>query len=249
MDNQMTSEVGMNRTGAKMSPKDAIKSAEGSRKLTSPSVGNANALGENRIDFMIDTDPVGTVPMPGSLKGAFAALKEKIMQGDHTFMDKLGERIAFERSGTRLYEALISKHKGSQGNEDFPELSILERFHLEEYQHFLMVSEAMEELGGDATAMTPSADVAGVAGFGWIQAISDPRVTFKQSLEIILQAELVDNNCWETLVELANGVGLSKMAERFQKAKEEEDIHLQTIKQWVLEMNTNGGKVLSRQIQ
>lgn len=65
--------------------------------------------------------------------------------------------------------------------------------------------------------MTPSADVAGVAAMGWVQTITDPRINFKQSLEIILQAELVDNACWEVLIELAEDVGLSSLATSFQQ--------------------------------
>jgi hypothetical protein len=36
----------------------------------------------------------------------------KAMKGEKPtlLLDKLGERLAFERSGTRLYEALVSKH-------------------------------------------------------------------------------------------------------------------------------------------
>jgi hypothetical protein len=37
--------------------------------------------------------------------------------------------------------------------------------------------------------------------------IVDPRTTLLQSLEAVLIAELFDNACWETLVELAQQAG------------------------------------------
>ena len=55
------------------------------------------------------TRTTGTRELPGDPAGAaLQALKG----GPPTqFLDKLGERLAFERTGVRLYEALISKHE------------------------------------------------------------------------------------------------------------------------------------------
>ncbi|MFA7614898.1 MAG: ferritin-like domain-containing protein [Candidatus Caldatribacteriota bacterium] len=249
MDNQSTQTISDNRTGGKLAFKETIKTAEGAVNYTRPTEGSSMALGENRIRYMKESDPVGTMPMPSSIKGAISNLQEKIMQGDYTFMDKLGERLAFERTGTRLYEALLSKHKGSVGSESYPDFSVLQQFYEEEKAHFILCAEVMEELGGDSTAVTPSADVAGVAAAGWLQVIADPRTTFQQSLEIILQAELADNACWENLIELASNLGLESVVKRFTKAKEEEDVHLETVRQWVKELNLNGGKLITPDLQ
>jgi hypothetical protein len=244
MDNQKASTLGMNKTGVKMSPKDAVKTAEGAVKLTVPPAGDSfSALASTRIDYMKESEALGTVPMPASPKGMFSALMAKIKQGDHGFIDKLGERIAFERTGTRLYEALLSKYEGSSDKSGYPDISILRQFYNEERQHFLICCEAMEDIGGDATAMTPSADVCGVAAAGWVQAMSDPRINFKQSLEIILQAELVDNDCWDVLIEMATDLGLDDLVTKFERAKEEEEVHLEMVRRWVMEMNLNKGAV------
>ncbi|HLT22773.1 MAG TPA: ferritin-like domain-containing protein [Bacteriovoracaceae bacterium] len=249
MDNQLPQSLGDNRTGGKLDIKETMKTAEGAVTYTQPTEGSSMALGENRIRYMKESDPVGTMPMPSSIKGAISNLQEKIMQGDYTFMDKLGERLAFERTGSRLYEALLSKHKGSTGSEFYPDYSVLTQFYEEEKQHFRLCAEVMEELGGDSTAVTPCADVAGVAGMGWMQVIADPRTTFQQSLEIILQAELADNACWENLIELAENLGLDSVVERFTKAKLEEDVHLETVRQWVKELTLNGGKLITPELQ
>lgn len=249
MDNQIVESAGDNRTGGKLSPEETMKTASGAVKLTNPSEGDSTSIAENRILYMHESDYVGTLPKPASIKGMISSMREKVMQGDHTFLDKLGERLAFERTGTRLYEALISKRMGSIDDDALPDLSILQQFYNEEKEHFQLCAEVMEELGGDSTAVTPSADVCGVAALGWMQVLTDPRIPFQQSLEIILQAELADNACWENLIELADNLGLSSVVERFTKAKEEEDVHLNTIKQWVKELSLNGGQLLSPDIQ
>lgn len=248
MNNQIVESTGDNRTGGKLVMEETMKTAEGALRLTSPSQGDATSIAENRIRYMEESDYVGTLPKPSSLKGMISSMREKVMQGDHMFLDKLGERLAFERTGTRLYEALISKHQAS-AKENFPDLSVLQQFCSEERSHFELCAQVMEELGADATAVTPSADVAGVAAFGWMQVVTDPRITFQQSLEIMLQAELADNNCWENLIELADNLGLDTVVERFSKAKEQEDVHLTTIKQWVKELSLNSGELISPELQ
>lgn len=232
--------LGINKTGALTSLKEAVKTMEGAESLTTPPPGDSSLMGENRIFYMQEGDPVGSVPMPMTMKGFVSSAQEKLLMGNHVFMDKLGERIAFERTGTRLYEALISKYQGTEDQSVLPDITIIEQFYMEELKHFNMAAEVMMKLGGDPTAMTPSADIAGVSAMGWVQVISDPRTTFLQSLEAILQVELVDNACWETLVDLAGSMGLKEAVNEFTVALEEEAIHLATVKQWVRELNLTG---------
>lgn len=232
--------LGMNRTGVLTSIKEAMKTKEGAESLTTPPPGDSSLLGENRVMYMQEGDPMGSVPIPMTVKGLMSSAQEKLFMGNHIFMDKLGERIAFERTGTRLYEALISKYQGTSNQEGLPDLMTIEQFYMEELKHFNMAAEIMMKLGGDPTAMTPSADIAGIAGMGWIQVINDPRTTFLQSLETILQAELVDNASWETLLELAIHLGLKEAVDEFTIALQEEEIHLETVKQWVKELNLDG---------
>lgn len=245
METQKATEFGMNRTGTKFNLDEAMKTAEGAKKLTNPPKGDGlKIFCDKRIDYIRESESVGTVPTPTSLKGMLSSIMEKFKKGDHGFLDKLGERIAFERTGTRLYEALIAKYEGSEDKANFPDLTVIKKFHEEELSHFRLCCEAMEEIGGDPTAMTPSTDVAGVAGAGWIQALGDPRINFKQSLEVILQAELVDNDCWDVLIGMAEDLNLKKLVGKFQMAKAEEDVHLSTLRKWVKEMNLNSGKAV-----
>jgi hypothetical protein len=96
-----------------------------------------------------------------------------------------------------------------------------------------MVRGAMEELGADPTAITPAADVIGVASSGLLQVVTDPRTTLPQSLDALLTAELTDNDGWQMLIELARIYGKEDLVTRFQIAKAAEEVHLAEVRRWL----------------
>ena len=96
-----------------------------------------------------------------------------------------------------------------------------------------MLRDAMTELGADPTAMTPAADVIGVASSGLLQVVTDPRTTLPQSLQALLTAELTDNDGWQRLIELARLHGKEGMVARFEAAKAAEEVHLAEVRRWV----------------
>jgi len=149
------------------------------------------------------------------------------------FLDKLGERLAFERAGTRLYEAILSKYDAYGSFSGGPSRGDLEHLCQEEYDHFLMLRRVVEQFGGDPTAVTPSANVQTAASVGINKVIVDPRTTLLQTLEAILVAELADNECWNTLVTLARDAGEDQLVEEFRRAYAEEQEHLKKVRTWV----------------
>lgn len=229
----------MNRTGTNISPLDSVKTINGASELTRPTKGDCTEIGNNRILHMQEAEGIGSISFPTSIRGVTEIMQEQVMTGNHAMMDKLGERLVFDRMGTRLYEALITKYHGSKHQERLPELTRIEQFYLEKLKHFQNVSEVIGDLGGDPTALTPAADIMGTATAGWIQVLTDPRTTFLQSLEIILHLELVDNAGWELMIELAERNGLGDLAIQFQQILDEEAFHLITVKQWVQELTLN----------
>lgn len=151
-------------------------------------------------------------------------------------MDKLGERVTFERTTVRLYEALISKYLEAEDKKSLPDQNKLEQFHQEEIKHFDAVSEAIKKIGGELPIITPATDLSGSLGMGWMLAITDARTSFLQALEIVLQAELVDHASWELLIELAERRELPEVATQFQECLNEKEAHLTTLKQWLQEL-------------
>ncbi|HYD56620.1 MAG TPA: ferritin-like domain-containing protein, partial [Burkholderiales bacterium] len=149
--------------------------------------------------------------------------------------DKLGERLAFERGGTRLYDALIGKCALPQEGPEVVSLEKLRHFREDEAQHFALVRDCIVQLGGDPTAQTPCANLAGIEAMGLMQVVTDPKTTVVQSLHAILVAELADNAAWEELVMLAREMGQEEMAARFEEAAGHEREHLDHIKAWHLE--------------
>lgn len=225
--------LGPNKTGIATSTIDIEKMLAGmDSKLALPSSeGDERAIAEVRSDYIENAEPVGSMPPPATLKGA-AKTGAKMLKGERPqlFLDKLGERLAFERTGTRLYDAFIAKCRAQPT--DAIEDGQLVRIRNEEAKHFALLGECIEFLGGDPTAQTPCADVAGVAASGLMQVVTDPKTTVAQSLGALLTAELTDNVAWEDLIALARKMGDADMAAQFEAALAHEVEHLATVRKW-----------------
>lgn len=225
-------EMGLNYTGAKMSPIDSEQQVKAAQEVPPDIPGDEQKIALVRSAHIDEAEKIGSVPIPGSAKGMLkTALNKLVGVSPEVLIDKLGERLAFERTGTRLYEALIAKAQTMELDTEM--LNTLNRFRSEELEHFQLLVQAFEKLGADPTAMTPCADVMGVASMGLLQVISDPRTNWAQSLNALLTAELSDNAGWEMLIELARISGQSSIADSFQTPLDQERIHLATVKEWL----------------
>ncbi len=225
--------VGMNRTGIQMSPIDGQAMQQADPALLPKQDGSEGSLAAIRNDYIANADALGSVPLPGTLSGAIN-MGMTMLKGESptVLLDKLGERLAFERTGTRLYDALITKCEVLPDGGISMTLDELLRIRNDESRHFLMVKEAIESLGGDPTAQTPSADLVGVESQGLVQVLSDPRTNIAQSLHAIVTAELSDNAGWETLVALADEQDLTELVSNFTLALDEEREHLNMVQTW-----------------
>lgn len=223
-------QTGLNRTGIHMSPQDsrAMQNFDGAQpdaRFDDP------AIADLRSEYILRADLLGSVPLPVTAKGKTSS-KVGIASA-HMLLDKLGERLAFERTGTRLYDALITKCEAMlDGAIISMTIEDLQEIRDDETHHFLMLAEAIESLGGDATAQTPGADLVGVESIGLVQVLTDPRTTIAQSLHAILTAELADSVGWETLIMLADEQQQQDMVNRFSIALDEERAHLVMVQCW-----------------
>ena len=258
---------GQNRTGATASPQGTQAMTAAVNELMPPVPIDTGAMEAERLLYIDQSDNVGSIPPPATMGGALRAGMARLKGGEPgVLMDKIGERIAFERGGTRLYEALLAKYQATTrvAGEVLPPagevhevaeaqgLAVLApvageaptqtllRIRSEEVQHFWLLCEAMQQLGGDPTAQTPCADVIATASMGLMQVVADPRTTLAQSLNAILSAELTDNAGWELLIQLAEHSGESELAGRFLGALAQEQEHLVTIKGWLAALVTQG---------
>ena len=203
----------MNQSGM-LSAEDGGEKMMENTQLTKPSRGDERDLARIRLEYAKEADLVGSIPEPNQ----------------SILMDKLGERLAFERSGTRLYDALMVKCAADPAK-TVPAKD-LKHVRDEEAVHFALVGAAIQSLGGDPTAQTPSADLAGVEGMGLMQVLTDPKTTVAQALHAILVAEMTDNAAWDELIELTSQAGNDDLVARFSKARDEEREHLEKVHGW-----------------
>jgi hypothetical protein len=229
-------DIGKNRTGAGTAPARTADAAEGAREATGNRAPAARAIADFRARLSEEAPPIGSMPPPASAKGAVKTAVEALKGNKaNVFLDKLGERLAFERSGVRLYDALLAKVAVAKKSEGTLTLDAVKHIRDEELEHMLTVKEAIEELGADPTVMTPCADLSAVQGMGLVQVLTDPRTTLTQCLDAILTAELVDNDGWKVLIAMAEALGKTDLAERFTECLSEEDEHLVNVRRWVAE--------------
>lgn len=173
-------------------------------------------------------------------------------------LDKLGERITFERISMRLYDALLVKYQTciaadaapspiAQALQEINEVSealgiacgespaqTLERFRAEELAHWYMLCDSMQQLGGDPGIQTPCAHVMARASSGLIQVVTDPRTTLSQTINIMLTAGLTNTAGWELLRRLAEQAGETGFSERCKHALAQEEQHLSLLGNWMI---------------
>jgi bacterioferritin (cytochrome b1) len=231
--------LGRNRTGMQMSPlqSEMLEEVPGLEQETTRSRAEeiqpeSMLLAGLRREYIDEADALGSIPPATTIKGAFksglGAVTGHRMQ---VLIDKIAERLAYERGGTRLYDAAIVKMiavaDGTPVN-----IERVKQIRNQEAEHADLLREALIMLGADPTAQTPCADLVGVQTMGLMQSVSDPRTSVAQTLSSLLAAELIDVASWEMLARLALSCGQKPLAQHFSQALEQEESHLETISRW-----------------
>ena len=231
-DSTDATDIGRNRTGVQTSPQLSKEMNDLVQPVSAETV-DASPLNEVRLLYIREADPLGSIPPPATIKGAVKTAA-KLLQGERpqAFIDKLAERLAYERSGTRLYDAVIAKFMAHEGELQNASLQEVTEIRNEEASHAALIRTCLEQLGADPTAQTPSADLVGVATAGFLQAAADPRTTLAQTLQVALAAELVDVASWEMLISMAEQMGQDGMVERFRRALDHETEHVAKVRGW-----------------
>ena len=211
-------EIGGNRTGMA-----SAHDGEGMRDIpniaSATSRGSEQAIAKVRVRYARAGLPHGTMP---DVEPELAVL-----------VDMLGARLSFERSGVRLYDALISKLDAYGSFERGPTRRDLEQIRNEEHRHMLMLEQLLRDLGADPTAFTPCANREIVASKGIADVLLDPRTSLLDGLESIVVAELADHEQWIGLVETARDLGRENLARIFVTNQTTEEEHLSKVRRWI----------------
>jgi rubrerythrin len=235
LDESVEAEEFVNRTGIMTNPELSAELIEGAQQTKPSSDGDAKSLAELRLQYLQERLPIGSPPIVAEVSEDGEILG--VLEGMTILLDKLGERLAFERQGTRLYEAVIQKCELLEAEESSgPSLEELRHISDEELEHFRMLQKVITDLGGDATVKTPCADIAGVMSKGVLEVAVDPRTTIPQTLQALLTAELVDNDGWQMLQDLAAELGQDDLEEQCRQAFQQEQEHLLKVREWITTM-------------
>ena len=196
--------------------------------------GNREEMATVRIEYAREAEPVGTMPPPASV-GELGKMVFRAVTGGHPLLlpDKLGERAAFERSGTRLYDPLISKYDAGLTFRGGPTRAELVHVQDEEHEHYLLLGDAIKKLGGDPTVVTPSANLHATASKGLCAVLADPRTNVLQCLEAMLTAELIDNDCWRRSSSWSRTPGRPSLPSGFGKRERTSKRHLESVRTWI----------------
>jgi hypothetical protein len=128
--------VGENRTGIQRAGAPGEEMRQATVEFPPSSEGSAEAIADVRVAYAQEGETLGEMPPPEGLVDRAKSVVAGLAGGQPTLlMDKLGERLAFERAGARLYEALLSKHRAFGTFDGGPSADdLLEILH-EEYTH------------------------------------------------------------------------------------------------------------------
>lgn len=168
----------------------------------------------------------------GHKNGHYLFDLEDVAESSH-LIDRISERIAYERIVIRLYDTILLKHSEATHRDHLPPYELIKQFHQEEVAHYRLLCEVMRKLGGDPNAITASGNRETVAAHGWIEVVTHPDSTFDQCLHILHLAELGDSDSWELLTEFAEAQGLQELASKFRSCQAEEDNHLLNVRNWI----------------
>lgn len=228
-----TTDLNVNRTGLGTAPLQGNEMIIGAHD-GQPTAGDPTGITQVREGYIAERITIGSMPPPTTPKGVVKGARSVILgTRPNVFLDRLGERLAFERTGVRLYDALLSHVEVLQDPDQGPQLDELRRFRDQEFRHFQVLLRAIERMGGDPTVQTPAADVVTVMASGLVQVLSDPRSSRSQCFQAILVAELADNDGWQCLVEMARDVGEDGLAAEFEACARDENLHLERARDWL----------------
>jgi len=165
--------------------------------------------------------------------------KEKVI-------DVLAERLQFERSGVKLYDAVLQKMQQSKEPAISKMLEQMQEHRDQEKEHEEWLEECIRQLGGDDEQLTDKAQLVQQESKGIEEVIlRDPEIS--HLFHALLAAELVDNAGWDLLVQLAEEAEDQKAKREFMKRLHEEEEHLILMREAVKKLSAH--EILGEKLQ
>jgi bacterioferritin (cytochrome b1) len=160
---------------------------------------------------------------------------EKLAQNNPAFLlDVLSGRLAFERTGVKLYDRVIEKIERQAQPRYLAILDQLREIRVEEKEHEEWLEAQIRALGGNPAEKSEMAQLEAEEGSGIESVILDGHSKPIHLLHALLAAELADNAGWDVLVKLAGDAGDAAAKIEFARRMAEEAKHLLFIREVVL---------------
>jgi rubrerythrin len=155
-----------------------------------------------------------------------------------TLHNVLSEFLAVEKGGQKLYEKAVTLVLDSEVRTKFRE------FHKQTVNHQKILTEVIEQLGGNPRVMSRTAKVATKKAQGLLATMGRTGITAEEAelnaVENIVLAETKDHADWELIGKIARQTTDSRLREVLRPAarivEEEEDQHLDWTRQKLREM-------------
>ncbi len=153
------------------------------------------------------------------------AMKQLAAKKREKVIDMLNERLTFERSGVKLYDAILQNMQKSSNPEVARMQPSMKEHRDQEKEHEEWLEEQIRSLGGDAHAKTEMSELITAESVGVEKVVTSDKNLVHQ-MHALLTAELVDNSGWELLLELADEADDREARVEFRKRLHEEEEHL-----------------------
>lgn len=180
--------------------------------------------------------PSATIPITATLITPLSSTAAPHVTAPVPLLRQIRARLAFERTSTRLYEAVLGQLDASPrstpgSRRDGLDRQTLLRFRNEEAAHFELLCEALESLGTDALAEMDALGTDTVRATGAVSP-NDAAIDPLAGLDALLDAEQTDEIGWHRLVATAHAYGMDELAQRFEQAHAEEIGHVRQLQAW-----------------
>jgi bacterioferritin (cytochrome b1) len=152
-------------------------------------------------------------------------MKDLAAKNRDKVIDLLNERLTFERSGVKLYDAILANMRSSSSADVARMLPSMTEHRNHEKEHEEWLEEQIRALGGDAHGKTEMSRLVTAESSGVEEVVLRDKDLGHQ-LHALLTAELVDNAGWELLLELADDADDAVARREFRKRLHEEEEHL-----------------------
>ncbi|MGE5048484.1 MAG: ferritin-like domain-containing protein [Deltaproteobacteria bacterium] len=150
-------------------------------------------------------------------------------------IDLLNERLAFERTGVKLYDTLLARLQVSTDPAVKALVGQVQEHREEEHEHEEWLEEQIRALGGTAHALSEHAVLAQAEAEG-VERVMRRDDSIPHDFHALLTAELADNAGWDLLMKLADEFGDSKAKKEFKKRLHEEEKHLLFVRETLFEL-------------